>query len=204
MGWRHGRRLAAGVLGLVLALAALTTGTERVDAAAVSLYDSLVDGPWKSTQGSNWLAQSFTTPSSPVGVTSVTVKIRNASEANSSSVPSSYSVSLWSSSSGAPAAALSTVVASEPIGAWGDSATALSLATPYSLQPSTTYFVVVAGSSGGTVGWKCNTNAVTTDVTPTPTFTPMMSTNSGSSWSALAGACAGQHFSMTVASVSQT
>ena len=74
----RGALLAAAVafLGSVVLPFAMS-GT--VSAAPTTLYSQLNDGAWRTAQGTNWLAQSFTSSATLTSVTDVSIKFRNAS-----------------------------------------------------------------------------------------------------------------------------
>lgn len=116
---------------------------------------------------------------------SVSVWIRNASENNGFSVPSSMNLWLYAAdiNSKPTGSALYTVFSGYGFGAWADEkpvATSLN----YSLSANTTYLLVMQGSSGGTLGWKYPTATLpTSSISPTPTFYNWRSTDSGSTWS---------------------
>ncbi|MEI7624293.1 MAG: choice-of-anchor R domain-containing protein, partial [Actinomycetes bacterium] len=171
--------------------------TTQANATSTTLYSQLNNGAWRSVQGTNWLAQSFSSSSAATVVTDVSIVFRNATENNgSSSGSSTYTLSIWSSSSGAPGTQLKSVATSVQPGAWSEGTQNYTLSSPLTLSPSTQYFVVMSGS--GTMGWKCNAAAPTTNVSPTPTFTSLASSNSGGAWSAVSGTCAGLNFGMAV------
>ena len=116
---------------------------------------------------------------------SVSVWIRNASENNGFSVPSSMNLWLYAAdiNNKPTGSALYTVFNSYGFGQWADEkpvATSLS----YSLSANTTYLLVMQGSSGGTIGWKYQgATAPTSSISPTPTFYNWRSTDSGATWS---------------------
>ena len=116
---------------------------------------------------------------------SVSVWIRNANEGNGFSVPSSMNLWLYAAdiNNKPTGSALYTVFNSYGFGQWADEkpvATSLS----YSLSANTTYLLVMQGSSGGTIGWKYQgATALTSTISPAPTFYNWRSTDSGSTWS---------------------
>jgi len=189
--------LLGAVAAFVIAAALPLMTAPSASAAPTTLYSQLNNGAWRSVQGSNWLAESFTTSADPTAVTDVSIIFRNATENNGSSNGSSvYSVSIWSSSSGVPGAQLTSVASSVQPGAWSEGTQNYTLPSPLTLSPSTDYFVVMTGT--GTMGWKCNAAAPTTNVSPAPTFSALSSPDSGSTWAALSGTCAGQNFGLSV------
>jgi hypothetical protein len=198
--WRKniGRLALLGAVAAFLVAAILPMITApSANAAPTTLYSQLNNGAWRSVQGSSWLAESFTTSADPTAVTDVSIVFRNATENNGSSNGSSvYSVSIWSSSSGVPGAQLTSVATSVQPGAWSEGTQNYTLPSPLSLTASTEYFVVMTGT--GTMGWKCNPAAPTSNVSPAPTFSALSSSDSGSNWSALSGTCAGQNFGLSV------
>ena len=149
------------------------------------IYSLDTDGPWQSTAGSTWLAQSFSTGAAPMTLNSVSVWIRNANESTGSSGPSSMSLWLYAAdiNNKPTGSALYTVFNGYGFGAWADEkpvATSLN----YSLSANTTYLLVMQGSSGGTIGWKYpSATSPTSSISPTPTFYNWRSTDSGSTWS---------------------
>lgn len=192
------------VLASVVALASVGLGDQRVNASPVSLYDSIVDGEWRTVQGSTWLAQSFSTGSSPVSVSSVRAWFRNANESNSGATGTTYSIAIRANTGGVPGALVGSVVSGVSLPAWSENSDTHVPAGAISLSANTTYFVVVTAGAGGTAGWKCNATTVGTDVTPTPTFTALSSSDAGTNWAALSGTCAGKHFSMAVNAATQS
>ena len=171
---------------------------DPVQATTAVVYEQLNDGAWVIAQGTTFLAQSFTTGSAASSLTDVSVMWRNANITNSGSVASTYSVSIWSDSGTGPASQLASAASNANVSAWAQETTNYSLSTPLSLAANTRYFVVVTGSASGTFGWKCNAATPTSSVSPTPSFTALTSSNSGSSWSAVGGGCAGSNFNMKV------
>ncbi|MFM8861591.1 MAG: choice-of-anchor R domain-containing protein, partial [Acidimicrobiia bacterium] len=143
--------VAAALVGLGVLVAGVAASSSRASAASTTLYSQMNDGAWSVATSSNFWAQSFTTSSTATSLTSVEVWIRNNSGGGSS-----YSLALYSSSSGMPGSSLTTIKANESVGAWGDGRKSFTLSTPYSLAASTQYFIVMSGPAGGTVGWKCN------------------------------------------------
>lgn len=182
---------------IVLAILGML-GLQESRASTIALFEQMNDGAWRSVQGQNWLAQSFTAPATDVEVVEVAIRFRNTNESNSFSTTSSYSLAIWSESSGVPGTQLAAVTTNTTTGPYSDEQPAFTLATPLLLTPGATYFVVMTGSAGGTMGWKCNATAPTTSVSPAPTFSRLASTNGGSTWGALSGTCAGQYFGMRI------
>lgn len=175
------------VLSWIAALCLLPAAAAQ--AAQATVYSMSTDGPWATAAGSTWQAQSFTTGAVSSTLSSVSVRIRNANASNSSSVPSSLSVALHASSGGQPGTKVTDLLTGTSVGAWAD--TDFSASSTQALSPSTTYFIVVTGSSGGTIGWKYNTSTQpTTSVSPAPTFTNMTSTDGGSTWTTNSGSYA--------------
>lgn len=167
--------LAAGVV-LIPQLPAAST-------APVDLYAQTQDGAWRTAQGSIWLAQSFTTSAASDTLT-VSVRIRNANESNASATPSTYSLDLrpaTMSSQPDTSAVGVWVVQNRSVGAWGDGWETFTVATP--LAANTQYFIVMTGSTNGTLGWKfASSDSITTSVTPVPTFSALRSQDAGVSW----------------------
>ena len=117
-------------------------------------------------------------------LTNVSVWIRNATENNGSSVPSTLTLRLYATDgNNKPTGTnLLTLINNQSIGAWGDGWVS-SGAVNFSLSSNKTYAVVMLGSSGGTLGWKYqNTNSPTSSISPTPTFYNWRSTDSGATW----------------------
>ncbi len=170
-------------LGLALVyLVGLAPGANG--SSSVTLYSMTTDGAWKAAAGTQWLAQSFSTGASPVVLTSVGVEVRNATESNSSSTPSTLTFKLYESTTSAPiqpTGAPLVTLKEEALGAWASGR--VTATDSYTLSSNTRYFVVVTGSSGGTIGWKYNTAAPTSGITPTPTFYALTSTDGGAAWS---------------------
>ncbi len=185
--------------GFVLCLGFLLTLPRGAVAADFALYDQFGDGEWRSTSGSTVLAQSFSSHSSGRYLKSVKVWIRNANESNSGSTSSSYSVSIWTSSSGNPSVKVADLATGVAAGQWSESTTTFTATSDIDLGTGPAdYFVVVAGSAGGTVGWKCNATAPTA-AEPAGSYAARISSDGGSSWSSLSsGRCAAKFFSMVV------
>lgn len=193
-------RLLAGPFTLA---ATLLIAPPSANATTAVVYEQLADGAWATAQGTTYLAQSFSTGGSASSLTDVTIVWRNANISNTSSVTSTYSVSIWSDSGSGPGAQLASAASGATAAAWSQGTTNYSLSSPLALAAGTRYFVVVSGSTGGTFGWKCNAAAPATSVSPTPAFTALTSSNSGSTWSAVGGNCAGQNFGMKVVTAVQ-
>lgn len=185
--------------GLLVGVGALfSLSFSSVRAADFTLYDMpAVNGPWRQGSGV-LLAQGFSTHSTGAYLKSVTVRIRNANEANSSSNPSSkFSVSLWSGQSGAPLAKIADLATDIGIGQWGDGDFTYQPASEVTLGTAAAeYFVAVTGT--GTASWKCDSTNPTADQPPAG-YTRKISSDGGSTWSDLtSGACSGKYFRMVV------
>lgn len=191
------------LVGLAAVLTVVAPAVMRpASAAPFTFVSASTDGPWRTAQGSTWLAQSFVAPAGVSAVTSVSVMLRNANENNASPVNSSYSVEIRADNSGSPASVLATAVSNRSLGQWGQENETFTLGSPLALTAGATYHVVLTGSAGGTIGWKCSSPA-TTDVTPVPTFSARRSTDAGSTWTAVSGICAGQLFNTVVSGTGQ-
>lgn len=193
----------AGALALVVALVAtitvgLSATPDRAAAQSTNLYDQMNDGAWVNSSSTTFLAQSFSTSTSAPFLTGVDIMFRNANASNSSSTGGNYTLELWSDGSSAPGSRLTDIKVNESVGAWAQGSPSFTLSSPYQLAASTRYWVVLK-STTATMGWKCNAAAPTTDVSPTPTFNSLVSSNSGSSWSAISGNCAAKNLNMKVA-----
>jgi hypothetical protein len=156
-------------------------------ASSLTLYDNTsLDGSWTSAAGVQ-LAQSFSTGSDPVDLSSVSFFWRNASEDNSTSVASSYTLELFLGSGGVPTSLVATLASDVSVETFAQSTDSYSTGSPLALAPNSQYFVVVSGDSGGTLGWKFNPAAPNTGVSPTPTHTSLSSSDGGSTWTSLPG-----------------
>jgi len=116
---------------------------------------------------------------------SVSVWIRNANASNTSSTPSSMNLWLYAAdiNNKPTGSALYTIFNGYGFGAWADEKP-LATSLNYSLSASTTYLLVMQGSSGGTIGWKYQgATAPTSSISPTPTFYNWQSSDSGATWS---------------------
>ena len=175
--------------------AVLATGGSAPVAAvppSVTLYSMTADGAWSTAEGNTWLAQSFTTESAQT-LNSVRVRIRNANTANNQSNASNFGLYLYASSANRPTGSpLATLQTNYPLDPWADGN--ITTDNSYSLAANTTYFIVMTGNSGGTTGWKHDSTAPTTTVSPLPTFYSYRSTDGGSTWNALSST----NFNMTV------
>lgn len=168
---------------LLAVLAVLLAGA--LPGRAALIYSLNTDGAWQSTAGSTWLAQTFSTGAAPMTLNSVSVWIRNANESNSSATPSSFTLRLYATdgSNKPTGSSLLTLINNQSVVAWGDGVISANLLS-FSLAPNTTYAVVMAGSAGGTMGWKYQGGtSPTSSISPTPTFYNWRSTDSGSTWS---------------------
>lgn len=180
-------RVARALRGMTaLALAAgvvLLPQLPAASSASTDLYAQAQDGPWRTAQGSIWLAQSFTTSAASDTLT-VSVRIRNANESNSSATTSAYSLNLRTAAmNGQPdtSTAGSWIVENRSVAPWGDGWETFTVATP--LAANTRYFIVMTGSNNGTLGWKfASSDSITTSVTPVPTFSAVRSQDAGASW----------------------
>jgi hypothetical protein len=157
--------------------------------AEVILYNN-----WQSQAGqqqfqgsSSWFAQSFTTGSTASNLDTVSVMVRNESGS-----AGSLAVEIYSSTGGnLPNASLFTVTAGTTIPAFYDSNSGNNPTgvkesffhnLNFNLDAATQYFVVVRTLGSANLGIKYPNVAPVTDVTPTPTFFDLLSTNAGSSW----------------------
>lgn len=194
---QRARLAALMIVALTFAFSLFPLGAR---ATTYSLYEMSNDGAWRSTSGSTVLAQGFSTHSVAPYLSSVRIRLRNSTENGGSSTASTFTVSLWSSSAGLPLAKIADLTSSaQSIPVWGDGSFTFTPVGDLSLGTSpATYFVVVSGNAGGTVGWKCNVAAPTANE-PAAGYPMATSTNGGTSWTAVSsGACAGQYFNMTV------
>ncbi|CAB4335083.1 MAG: hypothetical protein F2839_02655 [Actinobacteria bacterium] len=186
-------RFLRATLGLGLALA--TVGiwvAPQASALPSTLYSNLNDGAWKSTNNV-YLAQSFVTTATGGSLNSIQVWVRGANESNGFGAPSTFTAYLYSSASGTPSTQLATL-GTKSVGAWSDEQYLISPPTSVSLASNTEYFIVIAGASFGTAGWKFTSTAPTTYTSGTPVS--YTSSNSGSTWTSLSST----NFSMAVIS----
>lgn len=150
-------------------------------AVTSTLYGNLIDGAPHSTNGTNQVAQSFTTGNSPATLTSLQLWLRN----DGGIASSGYQVDLFSSSAGSPGSLHSTIGSSINVGAYWDDKPTLTPPSPVSLLANTQYFIVVSGTGGMT--WKGNSVVPTTSISPSPVFSSFRSSNTGGSWSVATG-----------------
>ena len=188
-------RFLAAAFVVVISMGSFGLLRGPAHAADFTLYDQFGDGAWRSAAGSTALAQSFSSHATGRYLKSVKVWIRNANESNTSSSPSTFSISVWSSTGGNPSIKLADLRTNQSIGAWSETNNdTYSATTDIDLGTTVTeYFIVLSGT--GTVGWKCNSAAPL----PAGSYSIRQSTNNGSTWSAIStGACSGKYFSMQV------
>lgn len=156
--------------------------------------DVIVYNNWQNQAGqqqfqgsSSWFAQSFKTGSSAVILDTVSVMVRNESGA-----PGSIAVEIYSSTNDLPTASLFTITSGTSLPAFydsnaGDSPTGVKESffhnLNFNLAAATQYFVVVKNLGSADIGIKYPNQATVTDITPTPTFFDLITTNSGGSWS---------------------
>jgi hypothetical protein len=189
---------ALWVAGLILAPLPTAMGAP----GPITAYSMTTDGAWASAEGTTWQAQSFSTGSDAAALVSVTVHVRNANLSNSNASPSSYSLALYSASSGVPGSKITDLVTNQSVAAWGDGTSTYT--SSQSLSASTTYFVVMTGSAGGTIGWKFHGSSPSTDITPAPSFTNLSSTDGGGSWTTNGGRSANMVVKMNLAPAAPT
>lgn len=176
---RRGMHRVLVALGMALVFAG-TLLVPQATAAPSTLYSNLNEGVWKSTNGV-YLAQSFETDAS-TELTSVRLMYRGANEGNSSGSASSFTISIYSASSGAPGTSLATLETVNTA-AWANDTYTVSLSSAPALSANTQYFVVVAGAGSGTLGWKYTSSMSSGYVGSAPVA---FTSANGSSWSSLA------------------
>jgi hypothetical protein len=176
--------------------------------AEVILYNN-----WQNQSGqqqfqgsSSWFAQSFTTGSTAANLDTVSVMVRN----EGGSV-GSIAVEIYSSTVGnLPNTALYTVAAGATIPAFydsnaGDNPSGVKESffhnLNYDLDAATQYFVVVKNLGSADIGIKYPNVVPITDVTPTPTYFDLFTTNAGSAWSNGAPTTGGYGVYVTVTAV---
>ena len=193
---RRSRRLALTIrstAALSLALGLALAPALPAHASPITVYDQLSDGAWRTAAGSTSVAQSFTTGSDLLRTTSIEIVYRNANESNTWATTSTYSLEVWSADPGpVPGEKVATLEKDASIGPWANGQ--LTLNTGVTLQPSTTYFLVMTGGAGGTMSWKYTGTTPTTDITPAPTYVALRSADAGATWSPLAST----YFSMRI------
>jgi len=180
------------ILNHTFTLSLVLTGAFAVASARA---DVILYNNWQSQAGQqqfagsgNWFAQSFTTGSTGANLNTVSVMVRNESNAAGSIAVEIYSAT----GSNLPNASVYTVTAGATIPAFYDS-NAGDVPTNtkesffhnlnFDLDPSTQYFVVVKNLGSRNIGIKYPNVAAVTDVSPTPTYYDLITNNSGSSWS---------------------
>ena len=140
-------------------------------------------------QGSgNWFAQSFTTGSTAANLDTVSVMVRN-----DSGFSGSIGVEIYSSTGGnLPNASLFTISAGTSLPPFYDSNSGNNPSgvkesffhnLNFDLNAATQYFVVVKNLGSANIGIKYPNQVPLTDVSPTPTYYDLITSNSGSSWS---------------------
>ena len=160
--------------------------TAAIPGRADLIYSLFTDGPWIDTSNSVRLAQSFSTGSAPMTLTSVSVWIRNESNFTRSMTLDLYSADV-NNKPGSFLTSIFTNFSAEP---WYDSTSngnTVNSSLSFSLSANTTYLLVMRGNAEGGVGWKYPNDAPipspTSSISPTPTFYNWISTDSGSTWS---------------------
>lgn len=154
-------------------------------ARAEIIYSGTTDGPWQLGAANDQLAQTFTTGSAPMTLSSVGVWVRNADSVNEFSAEGLLTLSLFNTdgSSKPTGSALLTIVNGASVGEFGDGwieDTTLN----YPLAANTTYAVVFAATAESTISWKYNdSTAIASSISPTPTFYSWQSTDNGGTWS---------------------
>jgi len=192
--------------GAVILGAALLLGTTASADVSLYSYPQAGEGPgtWQSMEGGlSRLAQTFTTGTSALNLSSVEIWIRNASEDDFDSTAGTLSIDLFATDgAGQPTgSSLYSIASGVSINAWYNNAAGFPGTTwsslGYALSPNTTYAIEFAPSSSTTISWRYpNSGTPTSDITPTPTFHNWQS--NGSSW---ADADPANGFSMNVTAV---
>ena len=175
-------RLIFAPLSVLLAFLTALVSVHPLHAELV--YSLNADGDWQATRGSTWLAQSFSTGSSPMTLDSVSVWIRNADESNSFAVDSAMTLLLYAAdiNNQPTGSSLLTIFDNYNLVAYADAKpTAASLGQ--ALSANSTYLLVMQGSAGGTIGWKySDSTSPTSSISPTPNFDSLVSYISGIAW----------------------
>ena len=159
--------VVAGLLAVAVAMGSFVTAP-HASATPPSIYSLMVDGAWQTLDVGSSAAQSFTTGSVPVNLDSVSVWVRNANQSGNSSVPSSYSLAVYSDFAGIPGTLVATITSGHDLTTWADGQVLHQANVP--LSASTRYWMVMTGVSGGTAAWKYSSTAPSSSVTPTPSF----------------------------------
>lgn len=185
------RILRGAAAALLVAGSAVVVAVPSLGAPE-NIYSLTVDGPWQQANGSSWAAQSFSTGTSPMTLTGVTVTVRNADSGNTSSIAGTLDVDLYSSSSGQPGSKVADLFTAS-VSPWADGDFSTSSSPGTALSASTQYFIVMSGSAGSTIAWKNNSTTPSSSITPAPSFSSLTSSNAGGSWASF-----GSNFLMVV------
>ena len=157
-------------------------------AADDQIYSMTADGGMTLVSSATYVAQSFSTGSDQVTLSTVNVRIRNASGNGLH-----FNVALYSSSAGQPGSKIADLASNININIWEEFNDAYP--STQLIDANTQYFIVVSGNQSSGPGWKFNSQAPTSTLSPLPTFSSYVSNNAGSTWSAIPN----QNYNMVVA-----
>src|ERR1700693_685013 len=134
-------RIALALVSFVVVCGVLVGPAPWASAAPVNLYTDLHGGNWAGAAGTNVLAESFFTGSSPLALSSVTLDIQNINPSTLASITSTYNVTLVQATGTTPGSALASVATSvsEVVNYLGTPTFSLSPAIP--LQANSEYFI---------------------------------------------------------------
>jgi hypothetical protein len=140
------------------------------------LTSSTLQTASQNCHGVNWASQSFVSSAGAVSISKVTARLSNVNGGSSSST---FTVSIRANSGGQPTGADlgSIAVGSPTIGSGLSTDMTFTFSSPIAISPSTTYHVVIRGSTANWIIQSGNTGGTGSNV----------STNSGSSWSSANG-----------------
>ncbi len=171
----------AGLLAIPILLAlVLPAATVRAD----EIYGLGGDGSWQLGAANDRLAETFTTGSLRMNLDSVSPFIRNSNAASSSSTAGTLNMWLFATDGDRKptGSSLFTIASNFNVVQWYNQSPTFSNLS-YTLNPNTTYAVVFQGSSGSTISWKYrNDGAISSSISPTPTFRDWASSDNGGSW----------------------
>lgn len=152
----------------------------QAQASPITLFSSLGNGGSTLALGSSRIVQSFETGSTPLVFQGATLDL-----SNTGGSAASYDVSIDTSVNGQPGTVLTTIATNQTINAGSTGNVVLSAPNNgLVLAPQTTYFLEVSSSSSS-LQWALDANhlvAIASDISPTPLFSALQSTDGGATW----------------------
>ncbi len=172
------RNSLARVCTLIVAVVAILTFAPHVaGAASTTLFDNTGTLEDSSSAAGVEIAQSFSTGATPVNLTSVSF------DWSTGATASVYSLQLFGSNAGQPFGLIATLASNVAVPALSPATlTQYSPASPITLDPNSQYFVIVSGDNTGTMSWNFNNSVPVTDVSPTPSYLAVVSSDGGATW----------------------